>query len=235
MGTLDSLERPGHGDASSSDWHDVQSILLACGVVYPLLYVVANDLIAAALFGDYSRWDQAVSELSARGSPARLFLVAMLPVFSGLLIAFGIGIIRAARRKRSLRVVGVVTIAHGVAGLAWLIAPMSQRADLAAGAGTASDTAHIVLTAVTVVLIVVQMAFGAVAFGKAFRSYSLVSLVIVLAAGMVTGAWSPRLAAGEATPWLGLTERISIGAWLLWMAVLALAIGRARAHFREAS
>jgi hypothetical protein len=45
--------------------------LLACGIVYALLYVIVNDVIAATLYDGYSRRSQAVSELSATGARYR--------------------------------------------------------------------------------------------------------------------------------------------------------------------
>jgi hypothetical protein len=35
-----------------------------------------------------------------------------------------------------------------------------------------------------------------------------------------------KLAAGAPTPWMGLLERIGIGAWLLWMASVAMVLWR---------
>jgi hypothetical protein len=38
--------------------------------------------------------------------------------------------------------------------------------------------------------------------------------------------YAPRLGAGEPTPWLGVIERIALGVWLLWLAVLAIVVMR---------
>jgi hypothetical protein len=41
----------------------------------------------------------------------------------------------------------------------------------------------------------------------------------------------PRVAAGHATPYLGITERITMAAWLIWMAILSAQLLRQqRAH-----
>lgn len=48
-------------------------ILLACGIAYAVLYVVVNDVVAAGLYEGYEPASQAISELSATGSPARAF------------------------------------------------------------------------------------------------------------------------------------------------------------------
>ena len=45
---------------------------------------------------------------------------------------------------------------------------------------------------------------------------------------IVTGAWTfaelPRVAAGLATPWMGVKERIGIYGYMLWMAMLAIVL-----------
>lgn len=204
----------------------VVKVLLACGVLYSLVYAIANDVVAATRYEGYSRMSQAVSELSATGAATKSFLTAMLPIFGVLMMAFGIGVRQSAHGKRALRVTGGLLVAHGVTAPLWLLAPMSQREVIAASGGTSSDTLHIVLSAWTVLLILSQIGFGAAAFGKRFRLYSLVTAATVLVSGAVTGMQSPEIAAGKSTPWLGLTERISIGAWLLWIAVLAVVLLR---------
>lgn len=221
-----------HGDVPARWRGGVDALLLACGVAYGLLYVVANDLVAASLYPDYSRMSQAISELSATGSPARAFLVAVTPVFNALLIGFGIGVWRSWGGDRRLRVVGGLLVAQGATAFLWVLAPMSQREAIAAHGGTTSDTLHLVLSAASVVFILSQIGLAARSFGRRFERYSVLSIVAFLASAAVLGVLSPRLASGESTPWLGLVERIMLGAWLLWMAALAVALLRARREAR---
>jgi hypothetical protein len=42
--------------------------------------------------------------------------------------------------------------------------------------------------------------------------------------GLLTGLDAPGMEANLPTPWMGLWERISIGAYLLWIVVLALGV-----------
>jgi hypothetical protein len=202
--------------------------LLACGVLYALTYVIFNDVIAATSYHGYSRMSQAVSELSASGAPTRTFLVAMLPIGTALLIAFGIGGWKSAHGKRALRVTGGLLIALGVTGLLWLPFPMTSRQEMINGTMPANDVGHIVLSALTVLLIVSQIGFGAAAFGWRFRVYSIFTAAVVLVFGALTGLESPKVPAGDPTPWLGFYERISLYAWLLWIAVLAIMLLRAQ-------
>jgi hypothetical protein len=70
------------------------------------------------------------------------------------------------------------------------------------------------------------MGFGAAALGKRFRIYSVVTMVIVLAAGAWTGTYASRIQANLPTPGAGVWERVNVVAWLVWVAVLAVAVLR---------
>ena len=70
------------------------------------------------------------------------------------------------------------------------------------------------------------IAVGATAFGKAFRLYSVCSILVLLAFGALTFLDAPRLQANLPTPWMGLWERINISVFLLWVVVLAATLVR---------
>jgi hypothetical protein len=217
------------GTASRSHW-SATDVLVTCGVVYAVSYALVNDAIAAPLYGGYSWLDQAVSELSAEGAPTRTLLVAMAPVWSALLIAFGIGIWRAATTKRWLRWLGAVIAIHGLWSLAWIWFPMSSRADLATGGAGVNDTGHLVLVTMTGIFVFTELALAAASFGNRFRLYAAASVVIMVVFGSLTSSWPAMIEAGEATPWMGLFERISIAAWLVFLVVVAATLLR-QGHF----
>jgi hypothetical protein len=81
---------------------------------------------------------------------------------------------------------------------------------------------------VDVLLILFIIGFGANAFGNPFRLYSIGTIVVLLAFGVLAGLDGPRVSADLATPFVGVTERISVYSYMLWMAVLATALLRAR-------
>lgn len=113
------------------DTRTISRALLACGALHPLVYPVANDLIAATIYDGYSRVDQAISELSATNAPSKQFLAAMLPVFSLLAIGSGIGVGRVAGQSRALSVTGAC--ARGAGRRLPVVAALSD--DLARGDG----------------------------------------------------------------------------------------------------
>jgi hypothetical protein len=197
-----------------------RKVLLVYGILSSLLYVAMN-IIAPMLYEGYNSASQTVSELSAIGAPTRAFWLLLGIPYALLATAFGCGVWVSAGRNRPLRVVGGLMVAHGVIGL--FCPPMHMR-----GAEfTLTDTMHIVFGMVTVLLMLLAIGFGAAAFGKRFRLYSIATIALLVVSGALTGLEAPRIAANLPTPWVGVWERINIGIFLLWVVALAIALLRA--------
>lgn len=201
----------------------LNKLLFACGILSSLLYVAANIFVPMQYPG-YRLASHTVSELSAIGTPTRQLWVQLLSVYSILVVSFGWGIWRSAGNNRRLRTVGMLIALYAIVGIFW--PPMHQRDVLAAGGGTLTDTFHIAFTFITVPLMLLVMGFSATSFGKTFRVYTIISLVMVIGFGVLTGLASPRMEADLPTPWMGVWERISIGAYMLWVVVLAIILLR---------
>jgi hypothetical protein len=204
----------------------VRQALVACGLLYAVLYPVVNDAIAASLYDGYSRTSQAVSELSAVGAAPRPFLMAVGPFFSLLQLGFGVGMWQSAHGKASVRVAGALVVGHGAMSFLWVFAPMSRREVIAAGGATSADAMHLVLTVGTGLFVAAYVATFAIGFGWVFRVYSVLTLAVALVFGRLS-AQVDQIEAGDPTPYMGLLERIGIGAWLLWMAVASVMLLRA--------
>jgi hypothetical protein len=168
--------------------------LVACGVISSVLYIVAIDVVAPYLHPDYHAY--------ASQMVSELFALGApsraalyLPMVLYNLLVFGFG-------------------ACSTAGL--LIAPMELRA-----AGVSEQTLlHIWGTVLQGVFIALVLVFGAFVHGARFRLYSLATLAICI----VFGALASLEAAQASMRWIGLTERVNIYAWMLWLAVLALSL-----------
>ena len=208
----------------------MRKTLLVCGVASSLLYAL---MIWGIRYEGYSPISQVPSELTAIGAPTQALWARLGWIYTVLITAFGIGVWRSAGRNRALQVVGGLILAHASLGLLWPFAPMHQREVLAAGGGTPSDTLHQILAAVTVFLMFLAIGFGATAFGKRFRLYSIVTIVVLLTFGGLTFLEAPRLQADLPTPWIGLWERINISVFLLWVVSLAVALWRTAAGKRQ--
>lgn len=196
----------------------IAKFLLICGILASLLHFGMN-IIIPMYFEGYSSAAYTVSELSAIGAPTRPMWVKWAVVYTILLLLFGIGVLKSAGGKRTLRFAGILLIANAVIGAFW--PPMHPREVIAAGGGTISDTLHIVWTAICVPLMMLSIGFGAAAFGKAFRWYSAISIVLMLVTGAITGIQSPDMEANLPTPWIGVWERIGLFAYMIWLIVFA--------------
>ncbi len=200
----------------------IRKALLVCGVLSSLLYVAVN-ILCAMRFEGYSVTAQSVSELSAIGAPSRSLWVALGVPYNLLVLAFGLGIWASAFGKRSLRVAGWLLVIYAAIGFPWMLfAPMHLRG----AAMTFSDTMHIVLSMVTVLLMMLSIAFAGAGLGKRFRLYSIATIVFLLGFGVLAGLDGPRIAANLPTPMLGVWERINIALFLIWVVALAVVLWR---------
>jgi Protein of unknown function (DUF998) len=200
-----------------------RKVLLGCGVLSSLLYVGAN-VLGARRWKDYSLRSHTVSELSAIGAPSRPLVVPFLTAHGALVVPFGFGVWESAGRKRALRVTGALLVGLGASDLPAPLFPMHRREALARGEGSRTDTMHIAFTSANSLLILLAIAFGSTALGKRFRLYSIGTILVLVVAGGLTATQASRVEANLPTPWAGVTERISIGGYLLWQVVLAIAL-----------
>jgi len=204
-----------------------KELLLVCGILAPLLYV-ATDVLASISWEGYSYTAQTISETFAIDAPTRPFILLRGLAYSVLVIAFGLGVLGSSSGKRMLRIVGALLI--GVA-IVDLVAPFVAPMHIRGAQQTLTDTMHIVLAGVDVLLILLIIGFGASAFGKAFTLYSIGTILTVLLFGTLAGLDGPRIAANLPTPWVGLTERICVFSYMLWLAMLATGLLRGQGQF----
>jgi Protein of unknown function (DUF998) len=202
-----------------------RKVLLGCGILSSLLYAAAN-VIGARRWRDYSLTSHTVSELSAIGAPSRPIVVPLLTAHGALVIPFGLGVWESAGRKRALHATGALLVGLGGSDLPAPLFPMHRREVLARAEGSRTDTMHIIVTSVNSLLILLAIGFGSTAFGRRFRLYSIATILVLAATGGLTATQAPRLQANLPTPWAGVTERVSIGGYLLWQVVLAIALLR---------
>ena len=107
-----------------------RNILLLCGILAMLWYVVMNILVPVQYPG-YSIAAQTVSELSAIDAPTGKFWFSLGLLYSFLFIAFGFGVWLSANGNRKLRIVAAVILFDVVFGFFW--PPMHRREIIAAG------------------------------------------------------------------------------------------------------
>ena len=194
---------------------------LLAGIASSIVYIAA-DFIAAAAFPEYHSFrTRAISEFVAAGAPSRTLISGVLTIYNVLLLAFGVAVFMASRGNRALRITGSLLVALAALNAAAPLVAMPMR-------GEGSPFLHEVFTALTVLLILAAIGASSAAFDRRFRTYAFVTMAVMFVFGVLTGVD----ASSEPTPWIGILERISIGAYLLWQIVLArrLLAGIAREH-----
>ena len=220
------------------------SSLLLCGPLSSITYIVWNDIFAVGLWGGrYSRTQQAISELSSVGAPSRDILVPWFTItYSTLVLAFGLGLRRAAdtiaettAQLRALLVTSNLIVVYALMGPLWLPFPMTRREDIIIALQndtiqksfammTIEDFYHLVLSGVSVTIWVGVVLFTRKVFSGPFEAYSLATVGLIMASGMITGYQGSLLAEGKPTPILGLAERVMFASFFLWMCVITHAI-----------
>jgi hypothetical protein len=207
----------------------LRRILLVCGIASSVLYV-AVDVLGSLRYPGYRYTEQQFSELTAQGSPVRPLMIALSVIpYTLLVAAFAGGVFTSAPKKRAGRITAAMLLGYAAFGMVggWLT-PMNTREALAAGERGLRNAMHVPMTALMSVFMLLAMGFGATLLGKRFRYYSYATIAVLVAFGVVTSLQAGKMVANEATPWMGLTERINIYATMLWVAVMAVGLLRAR-------
>ena len=207
--------------ASRHEPETMRKVLLTCGILSTLWYIIINIFVPTQYPG-YNSVTFTVSELSAIDAPTRILWVLLGMLYPLLYIAFGWGVLRSTAGRRHLRIAGILIIIYGMLNFYW--PPMHMREVLAAGGGTISDTLHISWAMMTLVTNMLLLGFGAAAMGKRFRIYSIITFGIFILFGFLIFTESPGIEANLPTPFIGLWERINIGAFMVWIAVLAFVL-----------
>lgn len=192
-------------------------ILLACGALSSVSYVII-DVAGALSYPGYNYAAQAISEMSAIGAPTTELLAPYYRIFSILFVAFAVGVWLFGTRDHALRWSAAFMFGVAVVGTGFSLFPMNMRGV----ERTFSDTMHLMVAAVTMVLLSGAILSGSRALDRSFRTYSQSTVALMLVFFVLTLSDAPRVAANVPTPFMGITERISMAAWLLWIFVFSL-------------
>lgn len=192
----------------------VTKALLVCGILSSFWYILINIYVPLQYEG-YKIASTTVSELSAIGAPTRKLWVTLAVPYPILFAAFGWGVLKTADNNKLRRAIGILIIGYAIFNLYW--PPMHMRG----AEPTLTDGLHITWAIATVLLMITMMVLGAMTFGKQFRVYTIVSILLLIDFGVLTGIESPNIPTNGPTPMIGIWERINIGVFMVWMTVLA--------------
>jgi type IV secretory pathway VirB2 component (pilin) len=193
-----------------------QRVLLACGILAPLLFIAA-DLIAGRMLKGYSFSAQSMSELSAEGSPTRGLVVVLNVVAVGMMTAFGVGVWRAGGQAFLPHVVAVLVILNAAGTLvATLFFPNTF------GVRPVFASPGVLIMVFSVLCSVLAIIFGAFAYSGWFRAFSIVipaAFVLLTVVRYATASTPASVAAG---PMIGSQERTMAYTYFVWVMALAV-------------
>lgn len=198
---------------------------LGAGVAAAVITIPAL-VLGGARWPGYDPLTQTVSQLVAHGAPTRGPLTAVFAVYNGLLLGFGLALAGAAGVVRSARpgwgrAAGRRVVALALLGWLLLLLPV----DRPGVARSATGVAHAVVAGGMAVLAVAVALQG----GRWLRAAGLGGhgrLSRLMAGLMAACAVWTFVALQRGGP-AGLAERLLIGCYELWMAVVALRLARA--------
>ena len=210
---------------SGTQDRSIAKVPLAAGGVSAVLYVIA-DAFTSISYPGYHFAHQVISELSAVGSPTADLWTKFMLGYGVLFVAFVFGAFRASRENPHLRRTAWLLFGFAATAPLWSFVPMQQRGEQLRW----TDTGHMLLGALSVLLMTSIVVTGAKVAGRTFRMYSWVTAAVVLVAGIATFGYIGRMLASASTPFVGIVERISIYGFMLWMAALAIVLMRRQVY-----
>ena len=168
-------------------------ILLICGIISTILYFGVDLIAATLLYEGYDYTSQQQSELSAIGAPTRLLWIAMTLVYDSLVIAFSIGLWLSAGEKRSVRITSILLGVYSIIGIIFIFFPTNQHGT----AESSSDFGHIIIVILQLITMFLFLSIGSNNSGKNFRIYSILTIIVMIIAGVVVFTQVDAIAAGE--------------------------------------
>jgi Protein of unknown function (DUF998) len=185
--------------------------MLYCGVLGSLLWV-ATDQLAGRLLSGYDFVSRSISELSASGTPTRLLVISLDALATALLIVFGVGAWRLAGQAVLPRITAALLIGQVVATFVAEAAFPATN-----GARPGATSAGVIVGALSIVLLLLTIGFGAAAFGGWFRLLSLGVL-----AGYALLAALRFTVIPQSASLVGVQERTMQYVFLMWVVMLAM-------------
>ena len=192
---------------------------LVAGVLAPLTYAAAV-VLGGWLTPGYSHLAEPVSALIMENAPAAAALDPIFTVYNALMVVFAVALGRAFRGSGvALRVIAPALLAlTGLTGILMGFYPMDAIGDpLTYGGRVHIWLAGIASAASMLTVLLVALPLRRHPAWRRFAGYSLISFIVIFFSGAFAA-----LAAARLSPVMGLWERVTIGAFLLWVLVLAL-------------
>jgi hypothetical protein len=193
------------------------SILKLTGLL-GALWMFVGVILVARKFPGYSHKGQVMSELGARGRPSASIhpLVNNYPI-GVLFIVFGIYILSSYWADLPMAAIGLLVVIHGLSHLVTGLYPCD--ADLGIPKASSTQIIHNIAGLMMLVSLLVASIVGAVSsLVEVSQWFQVFSLTCALVSVIFTILMGQSLSTGRN---IGLYQRISCGALMVWVAVFS--------------
>jgi hypothetical membrane protein len=192
--------------------------LVYCGIAAPILYIL-TAVVGAAVRSDYSHIVNAISELLSNGAPNKAILDIVFNVYNALLLAFAIGAFSVLKNSPRLsRSAMGILVGIQVLSFSWGFFPMDPLGTEATFAGTMHNVLGGIVAFATILMpLLMGLGFRHASDFRRYAVFSFVASAIIFVSGL-TGV----VLAGQGYLVFGLFERITIGAYEVWIIITAV-------------
>lgn len=198
----------------------MKKLLLLSGMFAAVVYA-GTVILGGLIRPGYSHLSEAISELVAEGAPNRSLLSSLFLIYNLLLSAFGLGIfLKTKAEPRGQKSGYLGSLALVLVGMAGISMELAFPQDPGGIPTTFAGTMHLIMAGVASLGTMI----GVLMLGLWFRNfsdlnglaaYSIVSAAVIFISGGLTAA-----AMANNFPFFGILQRITIGAFILWLFVV---------------
>ena len=198
----------------------MKKLLLLSGMLAAVVYA-GTVILGGLIRPGYSHLSEAISELVAEGAPNRSLLSSLFLIYNLLLSAFGLGIfLKTKDQPRGQKSGYLGSLALVLVGMAGISMELAFPQDPGGIPTTFAGTMHLIMAGVASLGTMI----GVLMLGLWFRNfsdlnglaaYSIVSAAVIFISGGLTAA-----AMANNFPFFGILQRITIGAFILWLFVV---------------
>jgi hypothetical membrane protein len=193
------------------------------GIVTPLVYLFAV-VLGGFIMPDYSHTYNTISELTGAGFPDIVILDLLFFLYNLLLVAFAIGglVFFQPVNVRLARILFLLLLAAGMIGLLFSFFPQDMRG----APPTASGKIHIILAGIISPITVASAIIAGFTFKSDPIYQALSPFSFVMGAEILATGGATAISIAVDSPFGGVFERLTIGAFLFWLLFLAATITR---------
>lgn len=198
-------------------------ILKIIGIFAPVIYML-TAAIGLVLNLSYVQMKYTFSDLMINGAPSKVLLTYLTSIYSVLTIIFAIGLFLFVLfyNKAGNNIWGIITaIFIFIVGFFTLIMgqffPMDPNNELVTITGVIHLTLAYMISFSTISAVMFFVFWSKKVKLRDLSIYSLISLIVIFISGVIAISISRT-----ANPLLGLFQRITIFAFLQWMAITAI-------------